>query len=108
MLVARGRIEPTDRLLLHAAPNFITVEVYDDNRELVAKGTDLPATLKSPMCLLWLDGNAVKRKDLWPTAEHVGLPVLLPGGEAASSSPGGTATTGMEWRWQVEFCNSRR
>ena len=88
-------------------PTSHTVEVYDDNRELVARGTDLPATLKSPMCLLWLDAT-VKRKDLWPTAEHVGLPVLLPGGEAASSSPGGTATTRWNGAGRLEFYNSRR
>ena len=108
MLVARGRIEPTDSLLFHAAPDFVTVEVYDDNRELIARCTDLERTLKSPICLLALDGKSVRREDLWPTAQHIGLPVLLPGGEAGILQSWWNSDDQMEWRWHVEFYNSRR
>jgi hypothetical protein len=108
MLVARGQIQPTDRLLLHAAPDVVTVEVYDDDRELVARGIDLEATRDSPVCLLKLDGESVTREDLWPTEEHIGLPILLPGGEAGILQSWWNDEDRMDWRWQVEFCNSRR
>lgn len=108
MLVGRCRIEPAERLLLHAAPDVIAVEVYDDARELIARGRNLAATQSSPMCLLSLEGRAVVREDLWPTAEHIGLPVMLPGGEAAILKSWWNADDRLEWRWDVEFYNSRR
>jgi hypothetical protein len=108
MLVARGRIDPTDRLLFHAAPDVVTVEVFDGRGKLVARAEDLEETADSPICLLTLDGNVVRRQDLWPSDEHIGLPVLLPGGEAGILQSWWNSDDRMEWRWQVEFYNSRR
>src|SRR3954468_20171099 len=81
VLIARGRLNATDRLLVHAAGDIITVEVYDEAGALIAHGTDLPRTLESPVCLLTRDGDSIFREDLWPTYAHLGLPILLPGGE---------------------------
>jgi hypothetical protein len=107
ILVARGRVEPTGQMFFHAASDPIAVEVYDDERKLVARGLNLGATDNTPMCLLTLKGNAVIREDLWPGAEHIGTPVLLPGGEAGILKSWWNAADGSEWRWQVEFYNSR-
>ncbi len=107
ILVARGRVEPTERMFLHAASDPIAVEVYDDERKLVAQGLNLGATDNTPMCLLTVKGNAVVREDLWPGEEHIGTPVLLPGGEAGILKSWWNAADGSEWRWQVEFYNSR-
>lgn len=108
MLVARGRMDPTKRLLVHAAPEVIAVEVYDDARKLIGRGLNLVRTEKSPMCLLTLKAQAVVREDLWPTGEHTGLPVLLPGGEVGILKSWWNADDHKEWRWDVELYNSIR
>jgi hypothetical protein len=108
MLVARCRIEPAERVLLHAAPKFITVEVYDDDRAVVAFGKDLERTEESPMCELTIDGKAVVRRDLWPTEADAGATVLLPGGEAGMLERWWNSEDRKEWRWSVEFYNSVR
>jgi hypothetical protein len=108
MLVGRSRIDPTDRVLLHAAPPFISVEVYDDARQLVALGKDLERTLKSPICELRLDGNSIVRRDLWPTDADTGAIVILPGGEAGILQSWWNSDDQKEWRWSVEFYNSIR
>lgn len=108
MLVGRCRIDPTDRVLVHAAPGFITVEVYDDERRLIAMGKDLERTLESPMCELRIEGTTVVRSDLWPTDADTGATVLLPGGEAGILQSWWNSDDQNEWRWSVEFYNSIR
>src|SRR5688572_696776 len=77
LLLARGRLDPTDTLLMHAAPDFITVEVRDEEGARLAFAQDLPRTLQSPMCLLRRDGSSITREDLWPGDNQLGLTVLL-------------------------------
>lgn len=105
---ARGRLDATEKLLVHAAPEVVTVEVYTDDFQPVAYGQNLEATLDSPMCLLTRNGDQIEREDLWPTDEHLELPVLLPGGEVAILKGWWHATDQKEWRWQVEFYNTVR
>ena len=106
LLLARGLIDPTDELLLHAAPDYITVEVYDQTGRRMAYGKDLPQTLDSPMCRLRRLGERVEREDMWPTDEDYGKPVLLPGGEVGVLKTWWNAADRRQWRWQVEFYNS--
>ncbi|MDO8615519.1 MAG: hypothetical protein Q7T33_07240 [Dehalococcoidia bacterium] len=108
ILVARGRLEPTDRLILHAAPEIATVEVNDDEHHPVAKGVDLQRTQDTPMCLLRREGDRITREDIWPTDADMGTPVLLPGGEVGILKGWWNAEDRMEWRWQAEFYNSLR
>ena len=108
MLVARGRLDPTDRLFVHAPPDVVSVEVYDTERRPIAKGKDLERKDKTPMCLLRRDGGSVSRADVWPTDEDLGTPVLLPGGEVGILMSWWNAGDRQEWRWQLEFYNSRR
>jgi hypothetical protein len=108
MLVGRGRLAATDRLIVHAVPDVITVQVYDDERRTVASGKDLERTDDTPMCLLRRDGKSITRADIWPTDADLGTPVLLPGGEVGVLQSWWNAGDRMEWRWQVEFYNSRR
>lgn len=108
MLVGRGRIDQTDSLIAHAMPEVIAVLVYDEALNLVARGRNLARTMESPMCRLRiLDGNAVVRDDIWPTDDDIGAIVLLPGGEAGVLKSWWHADDHSEWRWQVEFYNSR-
>lgn len=52
-------------------------------------------------------GDQITLQDLWPEAEDIGRPVLLPGGEAGILRSWWNAVDGSEWRWQVEFYNHR-
>lgn len=60
------------------------------------------------MCLLRRREAKIEREDLWPTGDHYGLPVLLPGGEVGILQSWWHASDEKEWRWQVEFYNSLR
>ena len=57
------------------------------------------------MTLLRLD-DAV-REDLWPGPEHVGLPMLLPGGETGRLVTFEHAEDGSTWTYTLEFRGSR-
>jgi len=108
MLLAQGRLEATDRLIVHAVPDVMTVEVYDDQRRRVARGSDLARSQDTPMCLLRREGDTVTREDFWPREPDIGTPVLLPGGEVGILQSWWNAADKKEWRWQVEFYNSIR
>lgn len=108
MLFGRGLMDSCDRLLLHAAPEVITVEVCDEDGSETATGEELKRTQESPMCLLRLDGSNVTREDIWPGQNELKLPVMLPGGEVGKLMSWWHAEDKKEWRWTVEFYNSAR
>jgi hypothetical protein len=108
LLLARGLIDPANTLLVHAAPDLITVEVSDAAGQRLAYGQDLPQTLASPMCRLRRHGDRILREDLWPTAADLGARVLLPGGEVGVLQAWWHASDHTAWRWQVEFSNHAR
>lgn len=95
-------------MILHSGGDVIAVEVYDDARKLNARGRSLERTLDSPMCRLRIVRDAVTREDIWPADADIGATVLLPGGEAGVLKSWWNAEDHSEWRWQVEFYNSRR
>ena len=104
LLFARARIDATDQVLVHAAPEYLTVEVQSDVREL-AFGQDLPRTQESPMTRLRRVGGDITREDVWPTDADLGLTVILPGGEAAILKSWWHREDRKEWRWQIELYN---
>jgi len=105
ILFARGRLDATRSLLVHAAPPVITVEVSDPDGRRLAFAQDLPQTQESPMCILRRTGASVTREDLWLDDTYLGLPVLLPGGEVGILTGWWHAEDRREWRWQTEFYN---
>jgi hypothetical protein len=105
---ARGRLDPTQVLLVHAVPDVLTVEVRDSKERRIAFGLDLPRTLQSPVCLLRRADDRISREDIWPAAQHMGLPIMLPGGEVGILKSWWNADDRKEWRWQVELYNSIR
>jgi hypothetical protein len=107
LLFARARVDATDEVLVHAAPEYLTVEVESDAREL-AFGRDLPRTQESPMTRLRRVGGDIFREDVWPTDVDLGKTVILPGGEAAILKSWWHADDRKEWRWQIELYNSIR
>lgn len=108
LLVGRGLLDPTNKLLVHAAPPVLTVEVQSEDGRRLAYAKDLEATQDSPICLLEREGEVITRRDIWPGEAEHGLPVLLPGGEAAILKSWWHAEDKKEWRWAVEFYNSVR
>ena len=108
LLLGRGLLDQTNNLLIHAAPDVITVEVLDMEGRRVAYGKDLERTQGSPMCHLRRDGSRIVREDFWPTDADRGLPVMLAGGEVGRLEQWWHSEDKKEWRWRVEFYNSSR
>ncbi len=104
---ARGRINPTNILLVHAAPPMLTIEVRSDSGKRIAYAQDLKQTADRPIARLTLQGSDITREDLWPTQQDIGQLVILPGGEVGQLMSWWNAEDGNEWRWQVKFYNHR-
>lgn len=104
---ARGRLDSTKILWVHAAPPMLTVELRTDNGTRLAYAQDLPQTADRPMARLEVQGERITRVDRWPTQNDIGELVILPGGEVGQLIKWWNAEDGSEWRWQVEFYNHR-
>ena len=104
---ARGRLDATDVLLAHAAPDALDVEVRTDGGQLLARGRDLRRTADRPIARLIRTDQRIERQDLWPEEIDLGRPVILPGGEVGILKSWWNAEDGSEWRWRVEFYNHR-
>jgi hypothetical protein len=91
---------PDEAVLLHAAPRFVRyrqlvpAEVPDWCEPLEGDGA-------TPMTLVRMERH--EREDLWPGEEHVGLPVLLPGGEAGRLLRFERGGDGATWTYSLEF-----
>jgi hypothetical protein len=107
MPFARGRVDATEVMLVHAAPDRLRVEVRDDDGRLVTRADGLERTADRPMARLTRDGDTITREDLWPEEEDIGRLVILPGGEVGVLQSWWNDEAGEEWRWQVEFYNHR-
>lgn len=104
---AHARIQATDRLLAHALPRTISVEVRAEDGSRVARAEDLEGGGDSPMARLTIDGSHVRRQQIWPEGPDLGTSVVLPGGEVGTLTAWWNADDHSEWRWSVEFCNER-
>jgi hypothetical protein len=104
---ARGRLDATRVLLVHAAPETLDVAVRNDDGQLLAQGSGLERTADRPMARLTVENGQIRREDLWPTVDDIGRPVILPGGEVGIMLAWWNAEDGSAWRWQVEFYNHR-
>lgn len=104
---ARGRLDATNVVLVHAAPPSLTVEVRDQSGNRLAYAKDLAQTADTPMARLTVERERITREDLWPTREDFGKVVILPGGEVGKLVSWWNAEDKSEWRWQVEFYNQR-
>ena len=103
---ARGLMDPTPVLLVHAAPEALTVEVYENGSELIAIGQDLiRKSDPTPITKLKIDGERITREDVWPGDDDIGLPVILPGGEVGIITEWSNAADLRSWEWSVRFSN---
>jgi hypothetical protein len=94
-------------VLVHAAPSQMELEVRTEDGALVAGGRAERTEDYSPITELRLDGDGIHRREIWPTDDHLGLPVLLPGGEVGVLTAWRHADDHTWWQWSVEFSNHR-
>jgi hypothetical protein len=104
---ALARLEASERVLGHALPSTIDVEVRDEAGAVVARADGLKGDAETPMARLWIEGGTVRREQVWPGPEDHGLPVILPGGEVGILTSWWNAPDGSEWRWRIELYNHR-
>lgn len=108
LLIARGKLDATETIWLHAAPDTIRVEVRSADGQRLALGDQLGVNGDSgPMTRLTRQGDGIVREDRWPMEGDLGALVLLPGGEVGTLTAWWNAADGSEWRWSVEFYNHR-
>lgn len=93
------------RVLVHAAPARASVEVAGEDGRVLARGDLDREGDYSPMTLLELDGEQLRRSEIWPDDGHHGLPVLLAGGEVGILERWRHSDDRSWWRWSVEFSN---
>lgn len=105
---ARGRIgDCAEVLLVHAAPEILTVTVRGGDGRVLAEGKDLQALGDTPITRLVRRGNMIEREEIWPGEQDIGRLVLLPGGEVGKLLSWWNAGDHTEWRWQIELYNHR-
>ena len=92
-------------MLVHAAPAKAKVEVIAGDDRVVAHGGLERSGEYSPMTLVVLEGSTLRRSEVWPTEDHLGLPVLLAGGEVGILQKWHSSEDHSWWRWSVEFSN---
>src|SRR5213594_2081066 len=94
----KGWTKPGEPLILHGAPKYVRFRRVDGEEGWC---TPLERAGDEPMTLLRLDEHS--RQELWPDREHLGLPVLLPGGEEGRLLRFEHTADGEGWTWALEF-----
>jgi hypothetical protein len=105
--VARGLMAAAPVVLAHSLPATVSVTVRDADGAVVAEASGLEADGQTPMARLCMENGRVTRQQVWPAEDDLGLPVILPGGEVGILCEWWNAPDGSEWRWRVEFHNTR-
>ena len=92
---------PHEAILLHATPRFVRYRRIDDEgwRDVPERAGD------HPMTLLRLEEGT--REELWPGDGHLGLPVVLPGGEEGRLLRFEHFDDPVRWTYALEFRGSR-
>lgn len=98
----KGWTKPGEALILHGVPRYVRFRRVDGEADWCEP---LERTGDHPMTLLRLEDGA--REELWPGEEHLGLPVLLPGGEVGRLLRFERSPEGDHWTWALEFRGMR-
>lgn len=93
------------RVLIHATPDRAFVEVRGDDDHLIARGDIDREGEYSPMTLVEVGEDELRRREVWPDEELYGLPVLLSGGEVGLLREWEHDQEHTWWRWSIEFSN---
>ena len=105
VVFARGQMAAATRVLGHSLPDAIDVEVREKDGSLVAAAAGLRGEEQTPMAVLEIEGDAVRRTQMWPSDDDLGTPVILPGGEVGILTAWRHAADHSEWRWSIELHN---
>lgn len=92
------------KVLIHAAPANMALEVVADGDQIIARGDLDRAGEYSPMTLVTLEGG-LRRDEVWPDETLYGVPVLLSGGEVGILTAWHHSDDHSWWQWSVEFSN---
>lgn len=95
------------RVLVHAAPANASIEVRTEKGDLVATGNVERDGHYTPITLVELGPDGPTRQEIWPEDGHLGLPVLLPGGEVGVLTAWRNDDEHTWWQWSVEFSNHK-
>jgi hypothetical protein len=95
---------PGELVLMHAPVRFLRF------RQLLPAEESgwcepLEAEGETPMCLVSMEKQ--ERHDVWPGEEHLGLPMLLPGGEVGRLQHFEHAPDGSTWSYTLVFRGAR-
>jgi hypothetical protein len=95
---------PGEPVLLHVSVPFVR---YRRLLPAESEGWSEPLQTEGalPMTLIRMEEGA--REDLWPSGEHLGLPMLLPGGESGRLQRFEHAPDGSSWTYTLEFRGAR-
>ena len=104
---ARGRLQATSVLLVHAAPANLRVDVMDDDGKLLARGDNLRRTADAPIAQLSRKDARIERVDIWPSEHEIGMPVILAGGEVGILKAWWNDRDRHTWRWSIELFNHK-
>ncbi len=99
----RAWAKPGEPVIAHGVPCFVRFKRTDADGEWcepLERGGD------HPMTLLRMEEHI--REELWPGPEHLGLPVLLPGGEEGRLLRFERSGDGDRFTWALEFRGMRR
>jgi hypothetical protein len=99
----KGWTAPGEPLLIHGAPRFLRFRRLEPVEPEWTSA--LERTGDQPIALL--DLERLDRQELWPSEEHSGLPVLLPGGEEGRLLRFEHSPDGDRWTWALEFRGER-
>ena len=91
---------PGEAVLLHAAPRFVR---FRPDGEKEWRG---PFESDEPRPVTLLDMEDGMRTELWPDERHVGLPMLLPGGEIGTLLRFEHTEDPERWIYALEFRGS--
>jgi hypothetical protein len=95
---------PGEAVLMHAPVRFIRYRqlLPAEDREWCEP---LETSGQQPVTIVRMEERV--RQDVWPGEEHVGLPMLLPGGEVGRLRSFEHADDGSSWRYVLEFRGAR-
>jgi hypothetical protein len=95
---------PGEPVLMHAPVRWVRY------RQLIpvesAEWSDpVESEAATPISIVSMEAGT--RDDLWPDESHLGLPMLLPGGEVGRLLAFEHAEDGSTWRYSLEFRGAR-
>ncbi|HEX6331843.1 MAG TPA: hypothetical protein VF129_11245 [Actinomycetota bacterium] len=95
---------PGEPVLLHAPVRFVRFrQLLPVEESEWCEPLETPGD--RPVTLVRMEERA--REDLWPNGRHIGLPMLLPGGEIGRLQDFEHAEDDSSWRYVLEFRGAR-